>query len=111
MSPQPDHLTADSFVLDGRRVVALFGELDLASAPIAEEALRADVDVLDLSGLEFMDSGGVRIVLRVCRARTEPLVVRGTIRAVRRILDLTGVSDLLVYEEASSDRLSSPPRR
>ena len=65
--------------------------------------MRAEVDVLDLSRLEFMDSGGVRIVLRVCGARTEPLVVRGVTRAVRRILDLTGVSDLLVYEEAASN--------
>jgi anti-anti-sigma factor len=98
MTGPPDHLTAERFVEHDRRVVALVGELDLASAPIAEDALQADVDVLDLSRLEFMDSGGVRIVLRVCGARTEPLVVRGVTRAVRRILDLTGVSDLLVYE-------------
>ena len=98
MPAPPDHLTAESFVESDRRVVALTGELDLASAPMAEEDLRAEIDVLDLSRLEFMDSGGVRILLRVCGARTEPLVVRGVTRAVRRILDLTGVSDLLVYE-------------
>ena len=77
MTAPPDHLTADSFVQHGRRVVVLAGELDIASAPIAEEALRAELNVQDLSRLEFMDSGGVRIVLRACGTRTDPLVVRG----------------------------------
>ncbi len=109
MTAPPDHLTADSFVQHGRRVVVLAGELDIASAPIAEEALRAELNVQDLSRLEFMDSGGVRIVLRACGTRTDPLVVRGITRAVRRILDLTGVSELLVYEK--TDQTRSPPRR
>src|SRR5579859_5054751 len=41
----PQHLTVASFERDGRRVVALAGELDLASAPLAEEALQDGVDV------------------------------------------------------------------
>ena len=53
---------------------------------------------INATGAAGAATGGVRILLRVCGARTEPLVVRGVTRAVRRILDLTGVSDLLVYE-------------
>lgn len=96
----PEHLTVASFERGGRTVVALSGELDLASAPLAEQALKDKVDVLDLSGLEFMDSAGVRIVVLVCRDRPEPLVVYGARRAVRRILELTGLSKSLVFEDA-----------
>jgi anti-sigma B factor antagonist len=111
MNVEPVHFTATSYLEGRRRIVALNGELDVASAPVAEEALRAQFDVLDLSRLDFMDSGGVRILLRVCRTRPGPLIVRGAGRAVRRILDLTGVSDLLVYEDARADQIRSPPSR
>jgi anti-sigma B factor antagonist len=53
-----------------RHTIALSGELDIASAPILEQALAdacsagAREVVLDMSGLEFMDSTGLRAVLR-----------------------------------------------
>ncbi len=98
----PEHLTVASFERDGRRVVALAGELDLASAPLAEEALQDRVDVLDLSGLEFMDSAGVRIVVHLCRDRQQTLIIYGARRAVRRILEFTGLSKSLVFEDAQN---------
>jgi anti-anti-sigma factor len=96
----PHHLTAASFERAGQTVVALAGELDLASAPVAEQALQNQVDVLDLSGLEFMDSAGVRIVVRVCRDCKQKLIIYGARRAVRQTLELTGLSKSLVFEDA-----------
>lgn len=103
-----EQLTVERFNEGPRRVVALVGELDVATAEIAEQALDCELDVLDLSGLEFMDSAGVRILLGICRARQDPLVVRGVTRAVRRILDMTGVCDMLVFEDAAMDQVGSP---
>ncbi len=80
--------------------MALSGELDLASAPLAEQALQDQVDVLDLSGLEFMDSAGVRVIVRACRGRQETLIIYGARRAVRRILEFSGLSRSLVFEDA-----------
>ena len=53
---------------DGTLVVALSGELDLVSAPELERFLRdlepaEDVVALDLTGLWFIDSSGLRVLL------------------------------------------------
>ena len=60
---------------DGRAVVALRGELDVASAASAAAALtavaaRAPELIVDLAGLEFIDSSGLAaLVLARKRAR------------------------------------------
>ncbi|HEY4828181.1 MAG TPA: STAS domain-containing protein [Solirubrobacteraceae bacterium] len=106
-----EQLTVEHFDEGDRRVVVLAGELDVATADIAEQALEHGLDVLDLSRLEFMDSAGVRILLGICRERQDPLVVRGVTRPVRRILELTGVCNMLVFEDSATDRLGSSRRR
>ena len=107
----PEQLTVERFDQGDVVVVALAGELDIATAEIAEKALRPGVDVLDLTALEFMDSAGVRVLLGICVARGEPLVVRGVTRAVRRILNMTGLSDMLIFEDETSDQIGSRQRR
>jgi anti-anti-sigma factor len=77
----------------------LFGELDLATTGLLEEELRAAEEsgapsiVLDLSGLTFMDSTGLRSVLvadrRLRRSGRRLCLVRGP-RAVDRVFTLTG---------------------
>jgi anti-anti-sigma factor len=109
MNAPYEHLTTRSFMDGDRRVVALAGELDLANGPQAEQALEEQFDVLDLSQLEFMDSVGVRILLRVCNARPDPVTVRGVTPSVRRILELTGVWNLVVFEDGETDRIGSRP--
>src|SRR5262249_29872450 len=104
MSAHRETLVVGRAVDGGPPVVSFSGELDIATAPIAEEALAGDVDVLDLSELEFMDSSGVKVLLRACSDRSESLVIRAVKPSVRRILDMTGVGDLLVFEETTSDR-------
>jgi anti-anti-sigma factor len=52
-------------VEDGAEIFELRGELDLSSAQLLEQALAAtstrDV-ILDLSGLSFLDSAGIRTI-------------------------------------------------
>lgn len=106
-----EQLTAEQFDEGDRRVVVLAGELDVATAEIARQALEQGFDVLDLSALDFMDSAGVRVLLGICQQRRDPPVVRGVTRAVRRILDLTGLCDMVVFEEAGTDQIGSRERR
>ena len=63
---------------NGLPIVALAGELDLSQVGVVEQALRGaerarpDTLVLDLSGLTFLDSSGLRLVLEADRrARVE----------------------------------------
>jgi anti-sigma B factor antagonist len=82
--------------------LAVSGELDLASAPRIEEALRGveeqspAVVVLDLRGLEFMDSTGLRTILaadaRAKEAGRRLVVVEGD-ENIRRVFEVTRLYD------------------
>lgn len=96
----------DVAVRDGRRVVAVLGEVDLAtSARLGEEveaALREGPVVLDLQGVTFLDSSGVRQLDRLMRVATEhgtELRVGEVLQPpVTQILELTGLLAVLPRE-------------
>jgi anti-anti-sigma factor len=98
-------------------VVAVRGELDLASSPALEEELErvAELDsslvVIDLRELEFMDSTGLSILLKA-HQRAEHAgqrfgVVNGP-QQVQRLLSLTGVADRLTVVDTPEDLLETP---
>lgn len=85
----------------GRVVLALAGELDMASADrlqqaVDDDALRAEVSVvLDLQGLQFIDSTGLRVILRAlerCRGRGQEFAITRGSPQVQRLLSITGVA-------------------
>ncbi len=89
-------------------ILALHGELDLASAPALDQQLRAAEEigirrvVVDLSGLEFIDSAGLHVLLdadRRLREHGPGLVLRRGPRAVQRIFELTGTVSSLQFGE------------
>jgi anti-sigma B factor antagonist len=93
---------------DDLHIIALFGELDLATAESVEqellrvEATDAEAIVLDLAGLTFMDSTGARLVLQAnARARADSCrltLLRGP-RAVQRVFELSGLVELLPFAD------------
>ena len=75
------------------------GELDIATASSLERSLL-DIDeadrmiVLDLSGLSFIDSTGLRVVVELNRrygGEIDRLRIVAESRAVERLLDLVGL--------------------
>jgi anti-sigma B factor antagonist len=84
--------------------LTLRGELDLSTVPKVEEALRRmeqsrpPVIVLDLTGLTFLDSTGLRMVVTADqRARAEDrrlAVVRGP-ESVQRVFAITRLDEHL----------------
>lgn len=85
--------------LGGTRLVVVGGEIDTASASQLESALTAEPEstvVADLTGVGFIDSTGLRALLRAKQALDEAggqlllVIAEGP---VERILDLTGVTD------------------
>jgi anti-sigma B factor antagonist len=94
-------------------VVALSGELDVAGAALLEHELAriaTDHDpariVLDLSGLDFMDSTGLRLVVladdRAKRQDRRLSVVRGT-PDVHRVFEITRMVDRLEFLDAAPE--------
>ena len=92
--------------------VTVRGELDLESGPRLEHALdaaiRASVGafVLDLSDLDFLDSSGLRVVLRAraMLARDErALAIVCPPGPARMLLEVAGVADLLFLYASRAD--------
>ena len=84
--------------------VAPSGELDIATVELLERALleveQADSAriVLDLSGLSFIDSTGLRLLLDVnerCGGAADRLRVIAGSPAVERLLDIVGLRERL----------------
>ena len=74
----------------------LEGELDMATADDLADVLRAAVEearqlVLDFSGVSFMDSSGLRVLLEAAGKQNGagPVVVRDPSAQVRRVLDIS----------------------
>jgi stage II sporulation protein AA (anti-sigma F factor antagonist) len=88
---------------DGVRVVRLVGEIDISNADAVNEKLDRMIGagnerlVVDLSALEFMDSSGIAMLLRAAK-RVESISVRNPTPAVRRIIECTGLADILRIE-------------
>ncbi|HEY3724096.1 MAG TPA: STAS domain-containing protein [Acidimicrobiia bacterium] len=83
--------------------VAVRGELDMASAPALASRLRELTTLpigsltLNMAGIAFMDSSGLR-VLNECRSEAEaggmPFSLEDVPPVVQRILDVTGMAEL-----------------
>ncbi|MGH2950323.1 MAG: STAS domain-containing protein [Solirubrobacteraceae bacterium] len=92
----------------GSVVVRPRGELDLLSAPQVQEVLeRAQADrvdlVLDLTGLDFIDSTGVHLVLDAFLASQRDgwdLSIVGAGEEVRRAFELVGLIDHLPFRDS-----------
>lgn len=88
--------------------ICLFGELDLASAEgvLRElqrvEATDVEAIVVDLSGLTFMDSTGVRLIVSAdvrSRADSERITLLRGPATVQRVFALTGLEDRLPFTD------------
>ncbi|HEY5189133.1 MAG TPA: STAS domain-containing protein [Solirubrobacteraceae bacterium] len=83
-------------------IIAVSGELDLASSPVLDTELERAADsgsellVLDLRRLDFMDSTGLSIIVKAHQRLAENGRVLSLVRGpqqVQRLLDLTGVAE------------------
>jgi anti-anti-sigma factor len=91
--------------------VLVCGELDLASAPAVDHAIRELTDrgfanvVLDLRELTFIDSTGVRLLIDHARAARDDghtfAITEGT-PAVERLLAVTGLTDHFARDQSRS---------
>jgi len=94
--------------LNGTRVVVATGEIDMASAPGLWEALseaiaagQGDV-IVDLSGVTFIDSQGLSVLVRACKALSPEgrgLCLRSPRSQVRQALEVSGVTSVLTLDD------------
>lgn len=106
-------LSFQTTVTGDTAIVTLQGELDVAgSAQLEGELDRVLTNhapatvVLDLSGLDFMDSTGLRfVVLTDAKARESGwrfVVVRGN-ESVHRVFEITRMAERLTFADSASE--------
>jgi anti-sigma B factor antagonist len=91
---------------DGAVVLALSGELDVISSPeLAEQldALAAEACprvLLDLSGLSFVDSAGVSVLVKArhaAEAAGSRLILRNPTEQVHQVFSVLGLASWLAF--------------
>jgi anti-anti-sigma factor len=98
-------LVVDLMHLDGSAVLMARGEVDMESAPVfgsaIEEALSLGVPVVvDCSGVTFMDSSGLNVLMLADRSADQhcSVQVQNPSPQVRRVLSLSGLGRMLVAD-------------
>ena len=102
MSPAPFETTSSE--VDGIRVIAVRGELDLSTAPVLEDPLQAALEggeapvLIDLSECEFIDSTGIALIVRAWQEldgddeSPGQLAVANHNEQVQRVLEISGLN-------------------
>ncbi|HUH80335.1 MAG TPA: STAS domain-containing protein [Solirubrobacteraceae bacterium] len=88
----------------GVTVLNVAGELDVSNAQNLESAVAAACEahpaelLFDLRELRFMDSAGIAVLLGASR-RVPSVRLRDPSAAVRRVLEMTGLAQVLPFAE------------
>lgn len=104
--------TADSTVVADWVVVHVSGEVDVYSAPVLRARLDANIReghhrlVVDLSGVTFMDSTGLGVLvgrLKLTRVRQGTIVLAGVRDRVAKVFNLTGLDKVFaIYDNVEA---------
>jgi anti-anti-sigma factor len=104
-----DETASDSLIVDvdvdvGAVVIRVEGEIDVATADDVRAAVVTAIEhrparlVFDLSAVDFMDSSGIAVLLEAAK-QTASVQIRRPSAAVRRVIEVTGLSDVLPIGE------------
>jgi anti-sigma B factor antagonist len=90
--------------------VKVRGELDIQTTPVLEEELRSALDrgastiVVDLCEVSFLDSTGLSVLvsgLKRCQAAGGELRLEGPRPNVRKVLEITGLTDAFKLSDSN----------
>src|SRR3982751_5600814 len=105
---------------DGTVTVTVVGEVDTFTAPVLRSSLDGQLEqspkelVIDLSGVQFLGSAGLAVLVetqKAARSRDVGLRLIATTRAVTRPLEVTGLIDLFtIADSATSWTADDGPR-
>ena len=102
MEPGPGELDIEVTKADGATIVAIAGELDLATAPklrtvLAEvTASNHDAIRIDLARVSFLDSSAISVLVEAqqrLQAEGTSLVLHGLLGHTQRVLEIAGLTD------------------
>ena len=86
-------------------VIEAAGRLDTTTAPALDKTINEDIEgtrnlVLDLKGIEYISSAGLRVLLSAQKKmqRLGSMKVKNVCEEVMEVFEMTGFADILVIE-------------
>ena len=86
-------------------VIKIVGRLDTITAPALDKTINEDMGevknlVLDLTGMEYISSAGLRVLLAAQKKMQKigSMKVTGVREEVMEVFDMTGFTDILTIE-------------
>ena len=86
-------------------VIEIAGRLDTTTAPALEKAINEDIGdaknlVLDMKGVQYISSAGLRVLLGAQKKMQKigSMKVVNVCEAVMEVFEMTGFADILVIE-------------
>ena len=85
--------------------IEIVGRLDTITAPALDKAINEDIGdtknlVLDVKGMEYISSAGLRVLLAAQKKMQKigSMKVTGVCEEVMEVFEMTGFADILVIE-------------
>lgn len=95
-------MTINQTKKDGSLTLALEGRLDTTTAPELEAVVKSELAevnslVIDMTGLEYISSAGLRVLLSAQKVMNKQgsMVVENANDDIKEIFDVTGFMDIL----------------
>ena len=86
-------------------VIEAVGRLDTTTAPVLDKTINEDIEgtknlVLDLKGIEYISSAGLRVLLSAQKKMQQigSMKVKNVCEQVMEVFEMTGFADILVIE-------------
>ena len=98
-------MTIDKKLENGTLTLTLEGRLDTATSPQLQDVLPLSFDeanevILDFSGLAYVSSAGLRVLLmgqKAAQAKEASMKIRGVSDDIMEVFEMTGFSDILNF--------------
>ena len=85
-------------------IIALVGRLDTTTAPVLDKTINSDIEdttnlVLDLKGLEYISSAGLRVLLSAQKRmqKNGSMKLKNVCEEVMDVFEMTGFADILSF--------------
>ena len=86
-------------------IIEIVGRLDTVTAPALDKTINEDIGdtknlVLDVKGMEYISSAGLRVLLGAQKKmqKVGSMKVTGVCEEVMEVFEMTGFADILVIE-------------
>ena len=98
-------MTIEMKKTDAQTVIEVSGRLDTTTAPVLDKTISEDISantnlILDLKGLEYISSAGLRVLLSAQKRmmKSGSMKLKNVCEEVMEVFEMTGFADILEIE-------------